>query len=147
MISIKTARLLQDAGLSWTPVVHDFFAIPDRGFDERTFVISDISTELNMLSGYQAVTFQGALEWTLDYIMVPELVWVPREDQLRGLLVERLQAEQGALRLGYEGGRYTCTIRSEGKELSFDDDDAGECYAGALIYLLSKQRYPQVDAA
>jgi len=38
---LSIARLLKDAGLQWQPELNDFFAIPDRGIDEKIFVISD----------------------------------------------------------------------------------------------------------
>ena len=148
MLSLATARLLKEAGLEWTPAVHDFFAIPDRGFDERTFVISDMSSELTILSGYQAVTFQGGLEWTLDYVMVSELVWMPSEEQLREGVLGRLdQGAELALRRAGTPARYQCELALDGQALSFDRDTASEAYAAALLHLLARRRYPHVDTA
>src|SRR5690242_19671949 len=124
MLSLATARLLKEAGLEWTPAIHDFFAIPDRGFDDRVFVISDISSELNMLSGHQAVTFQGALEWTLDYVMVSELVWVPSEEQLREGLLARMGETELLLRRGGQLPRYQCILAPDGHGPSFEAADA-----------------------
>jgi hypothetical protein len=62
MLSLSTARKLKDAGLTWTPAMHDFFAIPDRGFDDKVFVISDIFVNVEMLSGHLEATFHGNVE-------------------------------------------------------------------------------------
>ena len=67
MISVKTAQKLKEAGLSWMPMLHDFFAVPERGLDHLTFVISDMTITVEMFGQYPVVTFNGASEWALDY--------------------------------------------------------------------------------
>ena len=94
MLSLSMAQQLKEAGLSWTPALHDFFAIPDRGFDDEVFVISNMFSNVEWLRGHLAVTFQGSVEWALDHIMVTELVWLPTEAQLREELEKRLVVEQ-----------------------------------------------------
>ena len=78
MISLKAARKLKEAGLKWEPALHDFFAIPDRGMDERIFVISDMMITLELLSGMEVVSFQGASEWAFDYLLSSVVIWMPR---------------------------------------------------------------------
>jgi len=137
MLSLSTAIQLKEAGLKWTPGLLDYFAIPERGMDEKVFVISDLLVTVEMLSGSQIVSFQGASEWALDYLVTSEAVWVPREDQLRQLLQDALlmQGNPGCrLISGLKG--CTCTIELRGAKLEFTHPDASEAYAQALLTLL-----------
>jgi hypothetical protein len=137
MISLETARRLKAAGLEWQPRLNDFFAIPDRGMDDRVFVLADLLATLELLEGKQVVAFQGASEWALDNLVLEEVVWMPREDQLR-LYLESALIETGRpeLRLAAGLGGYTCTILIDGEAVSFAGRPAEEAYAAALLYLL-----------
>ena len=88
MISLPLARELKQAGLVWSATINDFFAIPDRGMDDRIFVITDLMANLDIFRGWPVVTFHGSAEWALDYILTTEVVWLPTESQLRGVLLE-----------------------------------------------------------
>jgi hypothetical protein len=99
MLSLSTARRLKAAGLAWTPGLHDFFAIPDRGLDDRVFVISDVSVDIELLKGQSIVTFNGTSEWAMDYEVMSEVVWMPTEEQLRQQLEQRLAPGSPALKL------------------------------------------------
>lgn len=94
MLSVELARRLHDAGLEWRPHLFDFFHIPDRDLD-RLFVIADLSVDVQPLAdGIAAITFNGAVEWSLDYILQQDVVWVPSEAQLRqrlGSALDRLE--------------------------------------------------------
>ena len=139
MIILQLARHLKDAGLQWQPALNDFFAIPDRGMDERVFVISDMLATLEMLHGQEVVAFQGASEWALDDLATGELVWLPREDQIRQAL-EAALLERGHLALrmvsDLEGCR--CTIQYHNQAHTFRARQADEAYAAALIHLLER---------
>lgn len=137
MISLELARQLKDAGLNWQPAINDFFAIPDRGMDDRIFVISDLLATLETLHGQEIVAFQGASEWALDDLETGELVWLPREDQLRQAL-EAALLERGllALRMDSNLEGCHCTIRFDHQSLTFHSRQADEAYAAALIHLL-----------
>ena len=143
VLSLSTARRLKAAGLAWTPALHDFFGIPDRGFDDRVFVISDMSVDVELLKGRSIVTFNGTSEWALDYEMTTELVWLPTEAQLREILEQRLWAElQPALSLVSALDTHQCTIRFQGQSLTFDAPDASEAYAAALLHILEQEPSP-----
>jgi len=143
VLSLSTARRLKVAGLAWTPALHDFFGIPDRGFDDRVFVISDMSVDMELLKGRSIVTFNGTSEWALDYEMTTELVWLPTEAQLREILEQRLWAElQPALSLISALGTHQCIIRFQGQSLTFDAPDASEAYAAALLHILEQEPSP-----
>jgi hypothetical protein len=137
MIPLQLARELKEAGIHWQPAVNDFFAIPDRGLDERVFVISDLLATLETLHGQEVVAFQGASEWALDDLATGELVWLPREDQLRQAL-EAALLERGSLALrmesDLEGCR--CIIRYHHQSYTFRARQADAAYAAALIHLL-----------
>lgn len=138
MISLSLARQLKEAGLQWQPALYDFFAIPDRNLDERVFVISDLLATLETLQGQQVVAFQGASEWALDDLATGELIWLPREDQLRQVLEAALLSRgRPELRLdcGLDGCR--CTIWVDGRPMTFRGQQAVEAYAAALLYLLN----------
>lgn len=137
MLSLSLARQLKEAGLAWQPAVHDFFAVPDRGLDERVFVISSMAVLVELLQGQPAVTFHGTAEWALDYVMLAELVWLPSEAQLRQALEATLPAEpEPLLRLTRITGGYRCEIRAGGRPLVFEAAAASEAYAAALLHVL-----------
>ena len=83
MLSLTVAQQLKAAGLKWTPKLHDFFAVPNRGLDERVFVIGDVLTYVEVVRGQLSVTFHGAVEWALDYVAVEEIVWLLRAPEIR----------------------------------------------------------------
>ena len=81
MISVELATVLRDGGLEWRPALYDIFFIPDRGLDDRVFVLSDMTVDVQHLAGGAAITFNGAVEWSLDSILHGEVVWLPTEAQ------------------------------------------------------------------
>ena len=137
MLSINTARALRQAGLAWKPAEFDFFAVPDRGLDERVFVISEMPAAVGQMQGTPMVTFEGAVEWALDYVPTGDVVWLPTEEQLRGLLAARLAAElQFVLALSVTAGGCRCEISYGGQSLGFQAAEGGEAYAAALLHVL-----------
>ena len=137
MLSLNTARALRQAGLAWHPAEFDFFAVPDRGMDERRFVISEMPAAVGQIQGTPMVTFEGAVEWALDYVPTGEVLWLPSEEQLRGLLAERLGLEPHfflALNVTVHGCR--CEITFGGQTLGFQAAEGSEAYAAALMYVL-----------
>jgi hypothetical protein len=137
MISLAIARELKNAGLVWEARINDYFAIPDRGMDERVFVISELQADLDVLRGWPVVTFHGAAEWALDYILTTEVVWMPTEEQLRELLVTALDRLGDAwLQLELQNESYRCRLRRQNRVLEFAAEDGSGAYAGALLYLL-----------
>ena len=139
MISLELARELKAAGLEWVPAQFDTFGIPDRNLDDKTFVISDMLVTAEVLGGLPIVSFQGAAEWALDYIVTTEIVWIPSERQLR----QRLEAallEGGRpelyLSLGLNGCRLECVYRSQ--PFSLEGADLEQLLAQALLQILQK---------
>lgn len=136
MISLSLAQKLKKAGLVWHANNNDFFAIPDRGMDDRVFVLSDMMSYLDVFRGWPVVTFHGSSEWALDYILTTEVVWLPTETQLRETLIDKL--EQKTVTLLYEDGTYTCLVNLAGQELQFPSSLASDAYGLALLYLLEQ---------
>lgn len=139
MISLKLARKLKAAGLVWRSQLNDFFAIPERGMDDRLFVISDMQASLDIFRGWPVVTFHGAAEWAMDHILTSEVVWMPTETQLRTAVQAAIadQTEQ-ILKLSYTANGYRCTIGLAGKQLTFDGATGSEAYGNALLHILQQ---------
>jgi hypothetical protein len=139
MLSLSTAIKLKSANLTWIPAMHDFFAIPNRGLDDRLFVISDMVTYIEIRNNLPMVTFHGVVEWALDYVLTQEVVWIPRESQLRNRLMQFLVSEKlPALRLESTPEGYSCIIQFRGQEHNFESSEASEAYASALLYVLNE---------
>lgn len=136
MISLPLARQLKDAGLTWRAQLNDFFAIPDRGMDERIFVLSNLQSNLDIFRGWPVVTFHGSAEWALDYILTTEVVWLPREDQIREVILSLYKIPE--LSLEYKKGIYKCIIHVDGQVFDFHDANAGNAYAKSLLFLFEQ---------
>jgi hypothetical protein len=121
VISVDIAARLKRAGVNWQPQLHDFFAIPDRDLDDRVFVIADMSIDVQRLGREPIVTFNGTAEWSLDYILRREVIWLPTGEQLLDLLGESFLGLQRA------GEAWRCTVRAgeaEKSVLAATADDA-----------------------
>lgn len=141
MISLPIARQLKAAGLLWQANSNDFFTVPDRGMDERLFVLADMQAQLDIFRGWPVVTFHGTSEWALDYILTSEVVWMPREDQLREALLAALSSEPTAqVSLHSDSGGAACSITWLGETQRFDASSASDAYGKALRYILENQR-------
>ncbi len=131
MLSIELAIQLRTAGLVWEPQLGDAFHIPDRNLDDRHFIISDLSTEVTeFVDGIGAITFNGSVEWSLDYILSQEVVWMPSETQLRSRLgpafIHLDRATQG----------FHCILVIEGEHQTTSAETAEDAYGLALLRLL-----------
>jgi hypothetical protein len=95
MLSIDLARRLQAAGLTWDPVRGDRFVVPDRDMDDEVFVVSDFTVEVQQVPSGLVFGFNGTTEWALDSLKAGQVLWLPREEQLRerlGTAFRRLEA-------------------------------------------------------
>ncbi len=137
LIRVGLARRLREAGLVWTPAWHDFFAIPDSNLDERVFVLSDMAIDVQIQQGWPALTFNGAVEWSLDYVLQADAVWLPTESQLRHMLQVRLAGEaQPAVTLVCRPDGFECRVQQQGRQRIFTAIEAADAYGEALLYLL-----------
>ena len=126
MITIEQAGRLRKAGVLWTPAAGDRFVVPDRDMDDDVFVVSDMTVEVHDYQGSKVIGFNGTTEWALDSIEQREVIWLPREEQLRTLLgphFRSLEATPDGYRVSLTNGSYTA-------------DDAEQAYAEAVLELL-----------
>ena len=109
LASDLAARRASD-GAAWVPAAGDRFLVPDRDLDPQVFVISDMTIETAHLPSGLVIRFNGTTEWALDSIEAAEVVWLPREEQLRAMLGERFLAlaatEEGWAVTLVDGSRY-----------------------------------------
>lgn len=134
-IDIELATQLKAAGLQWVPVEHDFFAIPGVGMDDSVFVLSNLQAQTEVLKGWPAITFNGAVEWALDFVWTEEAIWLPTEAQLRVLLMEAL-GPAGAFHLEVTASECACVVQSADEQLRYAGASGSDAYARALLAVL-----------
>lgn len=130
MLDLDLALQLRTAGLPWLPTSGDRFVIPDRGMDEQVFVVSNVVVEVQDLPGGTVLGFNGTTEWALDSVSLPEVVWLPREGQLRELLADRF----AGLEVVAEG--FAVVLLEQGDRRRHVDGDAETAYARAVLDVL-----------
>lgn len=136
MIPLALAKQLKEAGLVWQTAVNDFFAIPDRGMDDKVFVISDVMVTMELVQGWPALTFHGTAEWAADHLLTHEAIWLPTEEQLRQELEKVLQEERPEFSLYHMVDGYHCVVMRGGRPLTISANSASETYALTLLHLL-----------
>lgn len=86
MITAELAQALRISGVAWTPTSGDRFVIPNAEMANEQFVVADMAIEAVDVPGGNIIKFNGTTEWALDSVAAEEVLWLPREDQLRSLL-------------------------------------------------------------
>lgn len=133
MITPELALSLRRAGMHWRPANGDRFLVPNRDLDDQLFTVSDMVVEVERLPTGMVMRFNGTVEWALDSIEQREVLWLPREDQLRsalGLAFRRLEAD------GADGGFAVVVTGAGGGEQRHEDADVECAYARALLAVL-----------
>lgn len=130
MIRIDLARRVVAAGTAWTPASGDRFVVPDRDMDADVFVVSEMLIDVHDLPTGRVIGFNGTTEWALDSVRLHEVVWLPREEQLRRLLGASF------LSLHAEAGGFAVLTDQRGTRHTHTDADAENAYALALLALL-----------
>ena len=134
MLSIDLAKKLRSAGLKWEPARFDSFHIPDRNLDDERFIIADLSVDVQRLAdGIAAITFNGAVEWSLDYILTQDVIWVPSESQLREMIDDHLVA------LSRVTDGYRVSLEIDGTQETFVADTAADAYGWAVLAMLERR--------
>jgi hypothetical protein len=127
VLRLELASALRRDGLAWSPARGDRFVVPDRGMDDEVFVVSDLTIEVREVPSGLVLGFNGTTEWALDSLKTDQVLWLPREDQLRELLgprFRRLEATDAGWRV----------VVAEGlQERSFEDPDVESAYALAAL--------------
>ena len=140
MISLDLARRLRNAGLRWTPSDGDRFIVPDRNMDDQVFTISGMTVDVRDGPGGQIIAFNGTVEWALDSINQWEVVWLPREAQLREALGEAFVSLQRV------GDRYACTVQMHGRQIVEEHPSAEQAYGLALLHHVQARTRAELDA-
>lgn len=130
MITVQLARDLLAAGVLWQPAAGDRFVIDAELLTEEIFWISHLTVEVHHYGGQSVLGFNGTTEWALDSVTLDQALWLPREDQLRELLGDRLESVQ---RLD-DGWEITYAVRP-GYVQSVHDADLECAYARAVLSL------------
>lgn len=137
MLTVGTAQELRAAGLQWTPAALDFFILPLPELENQMFAVSEMTILAEKLHGEPALTFHGTSEWALDHVWTGDALWIPREDQLRQLIEERLAGYANwGLSLEAGPGGYRCRLQRDQVVAAFNGHDVSECLAAALLSLL-----------
>lgn len=137
MLTVGTAQELRAAGLLWTPATLDFFILPLPELENQMFAVSEMTILAEKLHGEPALTFHGTSEWALDHVWTGDALWIPREDQLRQLIEERLTGYASwGLSLEAGAGGYRCKLQRDETVATFSGHDVSECLAAALLSLL-----------
>ena len=131
MVSVALARRLREEGVRWHPASGDRFVIPDRGMDEDVFVLSEMTIEVHEFPTGPVIGFNGTVEWALDSLGKEEVLWLPREDQLRDRLGARF------VRLERDAQRYRVVLDVGGSQAQVEADDVAEAYGLALLQLIT----------
>ena len=132
MITREQAAGLARQGLAWRPASGDRFYVPDRDLDDEVFVVSGMSIEVSDLPSGTEMRFNGTVEWALDSIAQSEVIWLPREEQMRDALGDRF------LRLESVTGGFAVVLDDgAGGERRHLDIDAERAYARALLSVLT----------
>ncbi len=127
VLRLELAQALRRGGLSWSPVRGDRFVVPDRDMDDEVFVVSDLTVEVREVPSGVVLGFNGTTEWALDSLKTDQVLWLPREDQLRELLGPRFR------RLEATGDGWRVVVREGLEERAFEDSDAESAYALAAL--------------
>jgi hypothetical protein len=118
--------------LAWTPANGDQFFIPKPEIADSVFLVSDMVVELVARGGQSRFHFNGTVEWALDSVASDDVVWLPREDQLRELLAGYF------LSLDASPGGFVVTVSGPGRAHHTEPEQtAADAYALALLYVYS----------
>lgn len=134
MLDLGLAQQLRKAGLAWNPLPGDRFVLPDRNMDEEVFVVSHMVVEIHDTPGGQVIGFNGTTEWALDSLEQRQVVWMPRENQLREMLGDRFVSLEGVT------GGFAVTFRVGESSVREVDADAESAYGRAVLHVLGSLR-------
>ena len=130
MITTELARRLQQDGVLWEPAPGDRFTIDQPNVIGEVFWISHLTIDVHTFKGQPLLGFNGTTEWALDSVTLDTALWMPREDQLRELIGERLVS------LSRDDGQWLVKVETdEGRRETFSDTDPECAYALALLSL------------
>ncbi|MBE1875559.1 pilus assembly protein CpaE [Myceligenerans pegani] len=134
MISTDLAARLRDAGLVWDPADGDRFRIESPELAGDVFTVSTMTIEAHEYPTGTILGFNGTTEWALDSVAIEHTLWLPREDQLRGLLRSTFRT------LRRTDGVYEVEVEFLGRTRVFSDPEPADAYGRALLALMELSR-------
>jgi hypothetical protein len=140
MITVELARRLREAGLAWSPAPGDRFVMADpvvrvkAGLDD-VFVVSEMTVDVAETPTGPLIRFNGTTEWALDSVEQGEVIWLPREAQLREGLGPAFRSLEAV-----PGGFVVVVDVAEQRHVDIDAECA---YARALLAVLSSGAAPR----
>ena len=135
MLDVLLAQQLRAAGLAWEPKPGDRFVLPLPDMQYEVFILSNVIADVHRFENGNVIGFNGTTEWALDIVEQDDVVWLPREEQLRDLLGAAF------VRLEHVTGGYAVTATSgDGEDRRFVDIDAERAYARAVLARLQVAR-------
>ena len=105
--------------------------VPDP-MDDEIFTVSNMVVEVHELPTGRIFGFNGTTEWALDSVQQSDVVWLPREEQLRELLGDAFRSMQAT------PGGFIVAIEVDGREERHIDIDAECAYARAVLATLGR---------
>jgi hypothetical protein len=127
MITVELARRLGSAGILWEPAPGDRFTIDQPNVVGEVFWISHLTIDVHTFHGQPLLGFNGTTEWALDSVTLDSALWLPREDQLRGLIGDRFTG------LRRDGADWVVVVDADQGHGEFRDPDPECAYAQALL--------------
>ena len=112
-------------------VILDKFGLRGKHIAAADEHVSGMSVEVSDLPSGPEMRFNGTVEWALDSIGQHEVVWLPREDQLRAALGDAFR------RLERAGDRWRVVATIWGEPVEFTAADPEAAYGQALLHLLA----------
>jgi hypothetical protein len=136
VIAVELAAALKTAGLVWHPASGDRFALVTGAFDDEVFTLSDMVVQAQESRTGTALGFNGTTEWALDSTDATDALWLPREDQLRGLLGSSFRS----LERIDDGYRVLASMPGAvpAEPLAFWGAEPSEAYGRALLALIRR---------
>ncbi|MGC1208202.1 MAG: pilus assembly protein CpaE [Ornithinimicrobium sp.] len=131
MITTDLARELHTAGLLWSPLPGDRFAVDTDGMLGDVFYLADMTVDVQRFVGGSVIGFNGVAEWALDSVDLEETLWLPREDQMRAVLGEAFMS----LERSDQG--YAVRLTQTTAHQATPHEDAECAYALAVLAVLN----------
>lgn len=128
MLDLDLAQQLKSAGIDWEPTAGDRFVLPLPTMKDEVFILSNVIADVHRFENGNVIGFNGTTEWAMDSVEQRDVVWLPREDQLRDMLGAAF------VRLDQVPGGYAVTATAAGgADERYVDIEAERAYARAVL--------------
>ena len=101
MISVDLARSLRVAGLAWEPTSGDRFVIDLPDLADQSYVLSDLTIDLQRYGGENVLAFNGTVEWALDSVTVDQALWLLGPARLVSANLDWVELAEGRTDAGF----------------------------------------------